>query len=112
MCYYSDPTAARALGSINREFSRYEKRAKQLCALYRAGKLSEEAWAQAHTQFRGIYRHVLDNTLKEMEKEDDFSSSSFFKTVFSPLLRPRTDGYRGRGNSLSCGAAPCDSPAR
>ena len=30
MGYYSDPTAAQALGNINREFSKREKKAKQL----------------------------------------------------------------------------------
>ena len=30
MGYYSDPTAAMALGGINREFSRLEKKAKKI----------------------------------------------------------------------------------
>lgn len=72
MGYYSDPTASAALGSINREFSRLEKKAKRLCALYREGKLSEEALERARTQFCGIYRHVLDIALKEAtEKAQD-----------------------------------------
>ena len=76
MSYYSDPTAARALGAINREFNRYEKEAKKLCKLYREGKLSEEAWEKAHHRFTGIYRHILDNVLRQMEEEDEQSSSS------------------------------------
>ena len=34
---YSDPTAARAMGNINREFSRLEKRAKALRKLLKEG---------------------------------------------------------------------------
>lgn len=30
MGYYSDPTAAKALGGINREFAKLEKKAKRL----------------------------------------------------------------------------------
>ena len=63
MSYYSDPTAARALGPINREFSKYIKRAKRLCRLYKKGRISQEAFDQAHAEFRGIYKHVLDKAL-------------------------------------------------
>ena len=70
MGYYSDPTASAALGSINREFSRLEKRAKRLRALYKEGKLSDEALERARGEFRGIYRHVLDNVLRQEDGED------------------------------------------
>jgi len=65
MGYYSDPTAAKALSGINREFARLEKRAKKLCKLQQEGKLSPQALEKAQTQFKGIYRHVLNNALKE-----------------------------------------------
>lgn len=65
MNYYSDPTASKALGNINREFSRLEKKAKKLRKLAEEGKLSNEALERAHSQFTGIYRHVLDNVLEE-----------------------------------------------
>lgn len=65
MSYYSDPTAAKALGSINREFSRLEKKARKLRRLLDEGKLSPEALEKEQLQFRGIYRHVLDHILKE-----------------------------------------------
>ena len=42
MHHYSDPTAARALGGINREFSRLEKKAKNLCRLLDEGKITQE----------------------------------------------------------------------
>lgn len=69
MGYYSDPTAARALGAINREFSAMEKKAKRLKKLYYEGKLSPEALERAQSQFTGIYRHVLTNVLKQEPKE-------------------------------------------
>ena len=69
MGYYSDPTATRALGTINREFSRMEKKAKRLCRLFAEGKLSREELENAQSQFTGIYRHVLTNALKEEQKQ-------------------------------------------
>ncbi|MBQ8768488.1 MAG: hypothetical protein IJZ15_02405 [Oscillospiraceae bacterium] len=63
MSYYSDPTAARALGPINREFSKYIKRAKRLCKLCKEGRISADTFDKAHAEFRGIYKHVLDKAL-------------------------------------------------
>ena len=65
MGYYSDPTAAQALGSINREFSRLEKKAKRLRKLRDEGRLSPQALERAQEEFTGIYRHVLSIALKE-----------------------------------------------
>lgn len=65
MSYYSDPTAARALGNINREFSKLEKKAKHLRKLRNEGKITPEALEKAQEQFRGIYKHVLNNVLNE-----------------------------------------------
>lgn len=61
--YYSDPTANEAMRQINREYSYYEKKAKRLCKLYKEGKLSESALKKAHSEFKGLYRNVLDNVL-------------------------------------------------
>ena len=69
MNHYSDPTANRALGGINREFSRLEKKAKNLCRLLDEGKITTEDFQRAHAQFTGIYRHVLDFTKKEWEEK-------------------------------------------
>ena len=69
MSYYSDPTAARALGPINREFNRLEKKAKRLRKLYREGQISEQELANAQRQFTGIYRHVLTNVLNAPDTE-------------------------------------------
>ncbi len=65
MGYYSDPTASRALGNINREFSKFEKRAKLFKKLRDEGKISPEALAKKQEQFRGLYRHVLEIALAE-----------------------------------------------
>jgi len=65
MKHYSDPTANQALGGINREFSRLEKKAKKLRARFEAGEITEKDLEKAQAQFRGIYRHVLNNVLKE-----------------------------------------------
>lgn len=69
MTHYSDPTANRALGPINREFSKLEKKAKNLCRLLDEGKITPEEFENAHCQFTGIFRHVLDNTRKEWEEK-------------------------------------------
>ena len=71
MSHYSDPTAARALGGINREFSRLEKKAKNIRRRWEAGLISDQELEQAHSQFRGLYRHVLDHVLAEDWSEKD-----------------------------------------
>lgn len=66
MGYYSDPTASMALGNINREFNRLEKKAKHLRKLRDEGKISPQALEKAQVHFTGLYRHIL--TI-ELEKE-------------------------------------------
>lgn len=70
MGYYSDPTANMAIGNIGREFSKQTKKAKRIVSLYKEGKISEAALEKAHDQFRGLYRHVLDNVLSEEEESE------------------------------------------
>ncbi len=65
---YSDPTASAALGKINREFLRLEKRAKALRRLFDEGKISQKTIEKAQSEFRGIYKHVLKNVLTEDRK--------------------------------------------
>lgn len=69
MHHYSDPTAARALGGINREFSRLEKKAKNLCRLLDEGRITAEYFEAAQAQFTGIYRHVLRLTKRAWDEE-------------------------------------------
>lgn len=70
MGYYSDPTASMAIGEINREFSKFEKKAKKLRKLLKEGKISPDDVKRAQEQFTGIYRHVLNNVLAEPDDED------------------------------------------
>lgn len=67
MGYYSDPTASMAIGNINREFSRLEKKAKKIREALKSGKISPEALEKARAEYKGIYAHVLDNILEEEE---------------------------------------------
>ena len=69
MAHYSDPTANRALGGINREFSRLEKKAKKLCRLLDEGKLTTEEFQAAQAQFTGLYRHVLTLTKRDWDEK-------------------------------------------
>ena len=69
MGYYSDPTANMALGNINREFSKQVKKARKLRELYEKGKISESDLEKAQEQFKGLYKHVLQNVLSEEESE-------------------------------------------
>ncbi len=69
MNYYSDPTASQAIGNLNRDFSRQEKKAKALLALYKNGELSSQELSKARKEFKGIYRHVLENVIREDEKK-------------------------------------------
>ena len=71
MGYYNDPTAAMALGNINREFGRLEKKAKKLCEQHKKGRLSAEALERANSEFGGIYRHVLEIALEKAENESE-----------------------------------------
>lgn len=69
MNHYSDPTAARALSGINREFSRLEKRAKKLRRLRDEGRITPEALEKAQEEFTGLYRHVLTFELNKPKEE-------------------------------------------
>ena len=69
MNHYSDPTANRALGSINREFSRLEKKAKKIRQRFKEGKMTLEEVEKAQAEFTGIYRHVLTHVMNAKEDE-------------------------------------------
>ena len=69
MGYYSDPTANMALGNINREFARLEKKAKQLCRMYLNGQLSDAEFQRACRGFRGLYANLPDNALRKALEE-------------------------------------------
>ena len=69
MNHYCDPTAARALGGINREFSRLEKQAKSLCRLLDEGKITTQEFEAAQVRFTGIYRHILTLTKRDWDEK-------------------------------------------
>lgn len=69
MGYFSDPTAAAAMGELNREFSRLEKKARALRKRWEKGEISDRQLELAQAQFKGIYRHVLTHVLKEERKK-------------------------------------------
>ncbi len=71
MGHYADPTANAALGDINREFSRLEKKARRLQERYKRGEISDEALERAQQQYTGIYRHVLRRVLTEERKKQE-----------------------------------------
>ncbi|MBQ3492041.1 MAG: hypothetical protein IJA74_05795 [Oscillospiraceae bacterium] len=68
MGYYSDPTAAKGLSGINREFSRLEKKAKRLKQLHKEGRISDRELEDARGEFKGIYKHVLDFVLAQPDE--------------------------------------------
>ena len=76
MSYYSDPTAAMALGPINREFNRLEKKAERLVQRLAEGKITPEQLDKARAQFTGIYKHVLDHTIAKAAEENKSPSDS------------------------------------
>lgn len=71
MNYYSDPTASQAIGNLNRDFSKQEKKAKNLLALYKSGEISSEELRKAHSEFKGIYKNVLKNVIIEDAKKQN-----------------------------------------
>ena len=70
MSHYSDPTANRALGGINREFNRLEKKARRIRQKLEEGKITPADVEKAQAQFTGIYRHVLTFVLNEKREQD------------------------------------------
>ena len=70
MGYYADPTASAALGNINRQFSKMEKKAKRIRRLWMEGKLSYEDLERIEREFTGIYRHVLLNVLRRPDEDE------------------------------------------
>lgn len=59
-----------AVGNINREFSKLEKKAKKLRKLLKEGKISREAVERAQSQFTGLYKHVLTTVLEAPDPEE------------------------------------------
>ena len=67
--FYSDPTAAAALGNITKERNALIKKARTLRKLLEQGRITLATLEQARSQFTGIHKHVLDEVLKEEPKD-------------------------------------------
>lgn len=70
MSCFSDPTANRAIGAIDREIARREKRAKEKFQLYREGKLPEKRWREFKSQYTGIFAGCLIRAEKAVLDEE------------------------------------------
>lgn len=68
MGFYRDPTADMAIGNINREFSKLEKRAKRIRKQLNNGNITDEQLEREQANFKGLYRHVLINVLSQEEE--------------------------------------------
>lgn len=68
MGFYRDPTADMAIGNINREFSKLEKRAKGIRKQLNNGNITDEQLEREQAKFKGLYRHVLMNVLSQEEE--------------------------------------------
>lgn len=76
MNYYSDPTASRALGNINREFTRFQKRAKKIRALLLAGEITPKQAMSACQTFPVLYRQLLWKFITKPQEEPSADSSA------------------------------------
>ena len=63
MGYYSDPTAAKGLSGINREFSRLEKKAKRLKQLHKEGRISDRELEDARIEADPGYKRFLTTSI-------------------------------------------------
>lgn len=76
MSYYADPTANRAMGNINRQFSKIEKRVARLWQLVNEGKLSPEAFEKEVAQYKGIFKQAVINGMKPKKPGESPSAES------------------------------------
>lgn len=59
MTKYSNPTANAAIGAVEREMKKKEKKIKYARELYQQGKLSDDMMISLYREFKGIYRPLL-----------------------------------------------------
>ena len=62
--HYRNPTANTAIGTIDRELRRMQKRADHIHKRYLQGRLSPEELKQARLEFSGIFRPLLQKALR------------------------------------------------
>jgi len=61
---HSDPTANRAIGSVDREIRRMKKEAERIRVLRLSNLLTFEEERRARCRFIGIYRPLLEKALR------------------------------------------------
>lgn len=65
MSYYSDPTASKAIGAVDKELRQMQRKAMYIKGLKEKGMLTPEELKIARKQFVGIYRRLLMEALAE-----------------------------------------------
>ena len=65
MSNYSDPTANRAIGAVDKELSAKRKRAQKLKELWEKGIISDYELAQEAKQFSGVFAHLLKEIFRQ-----------------------------------------------
>ena len=68
MTKYSDPTANAAIGAVEREMKKKEKKIKYARELYQQGKLSDDMMISLYREFKGIYRPLLWEIFRPQKK--------------------------------------------
>lgn len=69
---YSDPTASAAIGCLDKELSRMDKKVKELRALRKEGQLTPEALLRARSRFpTALVRRRFDAAMAAPEKTEE-----------------------------------------
>jgi hypothetical protein len=76
MSYYSNPTANRAMGAVDKLIRKKTHRAERLGELSRTGKLHPKIRAQLPREFSGIYRPLLRVALGELTLKELFPENN------------------------------------
>ena len=95
MSYYSNPTANAAIGSIDREIRKMEKRAKRLKERKDCGRLSPQQEAAAYREFSGIFRPILERALnpKAETSPADAGDVCFYFFTYPPSNTISSDTF-------------------
>ena len=65
MSHYANPTAAAAIGAVDRELRMMRKRAEQIKRRHKNGQLTNEELVLARKLFVGIYARFLREALED-----------------------------------------------
>lgn len=62
---YSSPTESAAIGAVDKELARMRKKAEEIKRLRQNGTLTRAQLIEARKNFKGIYRSILDEALRD-----------------------------------------------